>query len=47
MRAIRDSLAPRPKVETGHRDGERKGRPSLDAHSLAQPCYLPEEMQRP
>jgi hypothetical protein len=23
------------------------GRPSLDARSLAQPCYLPEEIHRP
>ena len=23
------------------------GRPSLDARSLAQPCYLPEELHRP
>ena len=47
MRAARDNPAPRPKIETGHRDGERKGGPSLDARSLAQPCYLPEEQHRP
>ena len=47
MRAVRDNPAPRPRVETSHREGERKGRPSLDARSLAQPCYLPEEQHRP
>jgi hypothetical protein len=47
MRAVQDNPAPRPKDETGHRDGERKRRGSLDARSLAQPCYLPEEIHRP
>ena len=35
MRAVRDNPAPRPKVETGHRDGGRKERRrSLDNRSL-------------
>ena len=38
---------PSPEDQTGHRDGERKGRPSLDARSLAQPCYPLEELHRP
>lgn len=46
MRAVRDNPAPRLKVETGHRDGERTKIGSLDARSQAQPCYLPDELYR-
>ena len=47
MRAVQDNPAPRPKVETGHRERESKGRPSLDARSLAPHRYLPKELYRP
>ena len=41
MRAIRDSLAPRLKVETGPR--ERKGRDSLDGRSEEHSARLPKD----
>jgi hypothetical protein len=47
MRAVRDNPAPCPTVETGHKDGGRKRRGSLDARSLAQPCYRPPKYHRP
>ena len=47
MRAVRDNPALALKAEPATVMGERKGKGSLDARSLAQPCYLPEQNHRP